>query len=75
MKSKYSEIVKHIPNLENHGHLYMYYGIPYSEECYAYGDDKEVNNNQISLEDKIIEALKNGYLIHLIKRLDQLDLT
>jgi hypothetical protein len=36
MKSKYSEIVKHIPSLEDHGHLYMYYGIPYSEESLGY---------------------------------------
>lgn len=135
MKSKYSDIVKHIPNLENHGHLYMYYGIPYSEECYVYGEDEEDNNNlivsyecddlcrtiadkfqygyewldvldnsqisieeifdvdvetqnlevivslllylvdSVTLEDKFIDALKNGYLIRLIKRLDHLDLT
>jgi len=25
MKSKYSEILKHIPDLEDHGELYMYY--------------------------------------------------
>lgn len=39
MENKYSEIIKHIPNLEDHGHLYMYYGVPYSKECYVYGDD------------------------------------
>jgi hypothetical protein len=50
MKSKYSEIVKHIPNLEDHGHLYMYYGFPYSEECYVYGDDVEGNNLIVSYE-------------------------
>lgn len=129
MKSKYSEIVKHIPSLEDHGHLYMYYGTPYSEECYVYGDDEEgqnlivsyecddlcrtiadvfqyepdwldvLENNQIQLEkifdvdvetqdfkviaalllyivesityeDKFIDALNNGYLIRLIKRLE-----
>jgi len=43
MKNKYSEIVKHIPSLEDHGHLYMYYGTPYSEECDVYGDDEGVN--------------------------------
>ncbi|HZK61224.1 MAG TPA: hypothetical protein VFC41_04055 [Anaerovoracaceae bacterium] len=129
MKSKYSEIIKHIPSLEDHGHLYMYYGIPYSEKCYVYGDDDEGNNlivsyecddlcriiadefqydyewldilhdNQIKLEkifdvdvetqdfkiivslllylvesitfeDKFIDALNNGYLIQLVKRLE-----
>ncbi|MGE4273722.1 MAG: hypothetical protein AB7E31_12760 [Desulfitobacterium sp.] len=133
MKSKYSGIVKHIPSLENHGHLYMYYGIPYSEECYVYGDEEECNNlivsyecddlcraiadkfqyeykwldvlhkNQIKLEkvfdvdvetqdfdviaslllylvdslvleDKFIDALNNGYLIRLVKRLGVLEL-
>jgi len=128
-KNKYSEIVKHISSLEDHGHLYMYYGIPYSEECYEYGDTKEgknlivsyecddlcrsiadefqydyewldiLYNNQIKLEkifdidvgkldfdvivsillylvesitfeDKFIDALNNGYLILLLKRLE-----
>lgn len=129
MKSKYSKIVKHIPCLEDHGHLYMYYGISYSEECDVYGDDEEgknlivsyecddlcrtiadefqndykwldiLHNNQIELEkifdvnvetqdfdvivslllylvesitfeDKFIDALNNGYLIRLVKRLE-----
>jgi hypothetical protein len=129
MKSKYSKIVKQIPSLEDHGHLYMYYGIPYSEECHVYSDEKEgknlivsyecdelcrtianvlqydyewldiLQNNQIELEkifdidvetqdfdviaslllylvesitfeDKFIDALNNGYLIRLIKRLE-----
>lgn len=129
MKSKYGEIVKHIPCLEDHGHLYMYYGIPYSEECDVYGHDEEgknlivsyecddlcrtiadefqydyewldvLHNNQIKLEkifdvnvetqdfdviaslllylvesitfeDKFIDALNNGYLIRLVKRLE-----
>ncbi|MGI6424708.1 MAG: hypothetical protein ACOX2A_05655 [Tepidanaerobacteraceae bacterium] len=132
MKSKYSEILKHIPSLEDHGHLYMYYGIPYSEECYVYGDDNEgknlivsyecddlcraiadafqydyewldiLSNNQIELEkvfdvdvesqafdviaslllylvvsitfeDKFIDALNNGFLIRLLKRLLKLN--
>ena len=132
MKSKYSEILKHIPSLEDHGHLYMYYGIPYSEECYVYGDDNEgknlivsyecddlcraiadafqydyewldiSSNNQIELEkvfdvdvesqafdviaslllylvvsitfeDKFIDALNNGFLIRLLKRLLKLN--
>lgn len=129
MKSKYSEIVKHIPSLEDHGHLYMYYGFPHSKECYVYGGDEEEENlivsyecddlcrviadkfqydyewldilhkNKIRLEevfdvdvetqdfavivslllylvvsitfgDKFIDALNNGYLIRLIKRLE-----
>ncbi len=129
MKNKYNEIVKHIPSLEDHGHLYMYYGTPYSKECYVYGDDEEEDNlivsyecddlcrtiadkfqydyewldildnnkikleeifdvdveaqdfevivslllylvESITLEDKFIDALNNGYLIRLIKRLE-----
>jgi hypothetical protein len=109
----------------------MYYGIPYSEECYKYRDYNEdgnlivsyecddfcraiakefendyewldiLENNQIELEkifdvdvekqdfdvivslllylvdsvtyeDKFIDALNNGYLIRLLKRLKQL---
>lgn len=131
MESKYSEILKHIPSLEDHGHLYMYYGIPYSEECDVYGYDEEddnlivsyechdlcmtiadkfqddykwldilINNkimlekvfdvdveNQdfevivslllylvesITFEDKFMDALNNGYLIRLLKRMEQL---
>ncbi|NMA48790.1 MAG: hypothetical protein GX947_03335 [Tissierellia bacterium] len=132
MKSKYSEIVKHIPSLEDYGHLYMYYGIEYCEECDVYGDQDEdgdnlivsyecndlclaiadefapgykwhdiLTNNKIRLEkifdidvekqdleviislllylvvsvtfeDKFIDALNNGYLIRLLKRLEQL---
>lgn len=134
MKNKYSEIMKHIPSLEDHGHLYMYYGAPYSEECYVYGDNEEgeslivsyecddlcrtiadefqydynwldiLEDKQIELEkifdidveaqnfdvivalllylvesitfeDKFIDALNNGYLIRLLKRLDQLTKT
>jgi len=41
MKNKYDEIVKHIPNLKDHGHLYMYYGTPYSDECDIYEDYNE----------------------------------
>ncbi len=110
----------------------MYYGIPYSEECYVYGDDNEgknlivsyecddlcraiadafqydyewldiLSNNQIELEkvfdvdvesqafdviaslllylvvsitfeDKFIDALNNGFLIRLLKRLLKLN--
>lgn len=132
MKNKYNEIIKHIPSLEEHGHQYMYYGEPYSEECYIYGDEEENNlilsyecddlckniasafqydykwhdvlqNNQIELEkvfdlnvekqemdviaslllylvvsitfeDKFIDALNNGYLVRVLKRLAYLDL-
>ncbi|WP_213950544.1 hypothetical protein [Tepidanaerobacter syntrophicus] len=128
MQSKYGKILKHIPKLKDHGHLYMYYGDPYSEECYVYDDEKDgknlivsyecdnlckaiadefqydykwldiLENNQINLEnifdvdvetqdfdvivslllyldesiifeDKFIDALNNGYLIRLLKRL------
>ena len=129
MINKYSEIVKHISSLEDHGHQYMYYGIPYAEECYEYGDEEDgkkiivsyecddlcrsiadefqydykwidvLHNNQIDLEkifdidvgtqnldviaslllylvesitfeDKFIDALNNGYLVLLLKRLE-----
>lgn len=128
MKNKYYEIVKHISSLEDHGHLYMYYGAPYSEECYIYGDDDDLivsyechelctniaetfqheyewldimKDNQINLEnifdvdveaqdfeviasmllylvesivleDKFIDALNNGYLIRVLRRLEYL---
>lgn len=143
MKNKFSEITKHINNLEDHSHLYMYYGVPYSEECYVYGygededeyedeyeyEEKEylivsnechdlcttiaetfgdgykwndiLKDNQIRLDDifevdveaqnfaviislllylvvsvtfddRFIDALNNGYLIRLLKRLEQL---
>ena len=49
MKREYSEIVRHIPSLEDHGRLYMYYGTPYSEECYIYCN-KEDNNLIVSYE-------------------------
>lgn len=50
MESEYSGIVKHIPNLEDHGHLYMYYGIPYSEEYYVYDDEQDGNKLVVSYE-------------------------
>ncbi|CDI40557.1 protein of unknown function [Tepidanaerobacter acetatoxydans Re1] len=131
MERKYSKILKHIPTLEDHGHLYMYYGDPYSEECYVYDDEKDgknlivsyecdnlckaiadefqyeyewldiVGDNNIKLEevfnidvetqelnviialllylvgsipfeDKFIDALNNGYLLRMLKRLEHL---
>jgi len=130
MKNKYKKIVKHIPTLEDHGHLYMYYGHPYSEECDVYGENDEGENlivsyecdnlcrtiaaqfendyewldilqdkkiklekifevevetqeletvaslllyltASITLDDTFMEALSNGYLIRLLKRLEQ----
>jgi|GEM_PF-1825598 hypothetical protein len=50
MKSINNEIVKHIPSLEDHGRLYMYYGIPYSEECYVYGHEEDGENLIVSYE-------------------------
>jgi hypothetical protein len=131
MKSDYNDLIRHIPLLEDHGNLYMYYGVPYSEECVVYGEDEEDSNlilsyecedlcnaiaekfqyefkwhdvlrsRKISLEkvfdidveaqdfdviaslllylvvsvtfeDKFIDALNNGYLIRLLKRLEYL---
>ena len=127
MENNYKEIIKHIPSLEDHGHRYMYYGVPCSEECDIYGDEEDNNlivsyecndlcehiaeafqydykwhdilqSNQIMLEDvfkvevetqnihviaslllylvvsitfedKFINALNNGYMIRLLKRL------
>ena len=31
MEGKYTGITGHIPSLEDHGHLYMYYGLPHSD--------------------------------------------
>jgi len=36
-------LIKQFPSLDDHGHLYMYYGIPYAEECYIYGDEEDQN--------------------------------
>ena len=41
LKSRYEEIVRHIPSLEDHGNLYMYYGTPHSEYCFVYGEDDD----------------------------------
>lgn len=41
MKEKYAGITGHIPSLEDHGHLYMYYGLPHSDDCYVYGDGED----------------------------------
>jgi hypothetical protein len=132
MKNEYADILRHIPLLEDHGHLYMYYGVPYCDECDVYDDTDENGDNlilsyecdelcetiaekfegeygwldilhdnhimleevfdvdvekqdfeitaslllymvaSIPLEDKFIDALNNGYLIRLLKRLEQL---
>lgn len=50
MESIYSEIVKHIPSLEDHGHLYMYYGVPYSQEYIVYGDELDGDKLILSYE-------------------------
>ena len=132
MKSKYKEIVKHIHSIDDHGNLYMYYGIPYSEECFVYGEDDEDGNlilsdecdalcraiaeefqyefkwidilqdnkirleeiftvdveaqnldviaaillylvESIVMEDKFIDALNNGYMLRVLKRLEYWD--
>lgn len=59
MKNKYLEIVKYIPSLEDHGHLYMYYGIPYSEECHVYGDDEEGENLNLMEGKKLSVVIMN----------------
>jgi hypothetical protein len=129
MKKKYESMTRHIPILEDHGHLYMYYGLPYSKECRVYGDQNEdghlvvsyecedlldsiaaafeedckwldiLEEHRIKLddvfdvdvesqdldviaalliymvvsvtyEDKLIDAVNNGFMIRLLKRLD-----
>ncbi|MBN2852916.1 MAG: hypothetical protein JXQ23_09310 [Clostridia bacterium] len=132
MKNNYMEILRHIPIMEDHGHLYMYYGTPYCDECDVYEDQDAMGNklivsyechelctaiadhfekemkwndslyeNNIRLEDvfdvdvekqnftiivslllymvasmtyedKFIDALNNGYMIRLLKRLEKL---
>ncbi|NLA28018.1 MAG: hypothetical protein GX878_11560 [Firmicutes bacterium] len=126
---KYEGITKYIQIIEDHGHLFMYYGTPYSDECDVYDDEKdgqklvvshechdlcssiadefekdyewhdikdqlnledlfdvdlETQNLDIiiplllylvwsvSFEDKFIDALNNGYLVRLLKRLESL---
>ena len=131
MQSKYYEITKHIPSIEDHGQLYIYYGTPHSYEYNIYGDsdddnlvesyecadlcesivdvfqheykwldflqynginledvfDVDVENEELDiiaslllymvesiiLEDKLIDAFNNGFMLRLIKRLDELE--
>lgn len=131
MQSKYYEITKHIPSIEDHGQLYIYYGMPHSYEYNIYGDsdddnlaesyecadlcksivdafqheyewldllqyngikledvfDVDVENEELDiiaslllymvesivLEDKLIDAFNNGFMLRLIKRLDELE--
>lgn len=62
MKKNYIEIVKHISSLEDHGHLYMYYGMPYSEECDVYGHDEEGKNLIVSYEcDELCRAIAEEF--------------
>jgi len=62
MENKYNEIVKHIPNLENHGHLYMYYGTPHSDECNIYGDYGEYGCLIVSQEcDSLCRAIADKF--------------
>ncbi len=134
IKSKYYEITKHIPSIEDHGHLYIYYGEPHSDGYNIYGDvedddnlvesyecadlcesiantfqyeyewldfleyngirlenvfDIDVENEDLDiiaslllymvesiiLEDKLIDAFNNGFMLRLIKRLDELTRT
>ncbi len=73
MKSEYYEIVKHIPYLEDHGHLYMYYGEPYSRECYVYDDELDGKNLIVSYEcDDLCIAIVDKFQ-HEYKWLDILE--
>jgi hypothetical protein len=74
MRNKYREIVKHIPNLKDHGHLYMYYGTPYSDECDIYEDYNEDGYLIVSQEcDSLCRAIadKFGYDCEWLDILDE----
>jgi hypothetical protein len=74
MRNKYREIVKHIPNLKDHGHLYMYYGTPYSDECHIYGDYEDESFLIVSHEcDSLCMAIadKFGYDYEWLDILDE----
>ncbi len=62
MKSYYNDLIRHIPLLEDHGNLYMYYGAPYSEECIVYGEDEEDDNLILSYEcDDLCNAIAEKF--------------
>jgi len=62
MKNRYEEIIKHIPSLDDHGNLYMYYGAPYSEDCFVYGEDGEGGNLILSDEcDALCRAIAEEF--------------
>lgn len=62
MKKKYDDLLRHVPLLEDHGHLYMYYGVRYSDECFVYGDENEDDNLIQSYEcDDLLEAIVDHF--------------
>jgi len=62
MKSKYKKIIEHIPSLKEYGHLYMYYGSPYSVECIVYGDEEDGENLIVSYEcDELCRAIADCF--------------
>lgn len=62
MEKKYDDLLRHVPLLEDHGHLYMYYGVRYSAECFVYGDENEDDNLIQSYEcDDLLEAIVDHF--------------
>jgi len=59
-------LIRHIPLLEDHGSLYMYYGVPYSEECVVHGEDEEDNNLILSYEcEDLCNAIAEKFAMNL----------
>lgn len=74
MQGKYNEILRHIPLLEDHGHLYMYYGDPYNDDCLVYDDDKDGKNLILSKEcDALCWAVVDAFEVDYKKWLEHLD--
>ena len=73
MKSKYHSMTKHIPGLDDHGRLFMYYGVPVSDEYYIYGDEEDDDNLVVSYEcDELCRAIAKSFE-HKYKWLDILE--
>lgn len=62
MKNQYEKITRHIPDLEDHGHLYMYFGQPYTDECDLYGDEDSGYPLVISRQcDALLSAIAGSF--------------
>lgn len=55
-------MTKHIPALDDLGHLFMYYGVPVSDEYYVYGDEEDDDNLVVSHEcDELCRAIAKSF--------------